>query len=99
MKWDSQSFTDYVGRLRSINHPLKMLVENEISRLNVWANPTNDPKRGTDHVGTAERSLTEVVRQFFRVSVGSIYTCIPGLLVKHHPHSVADRSRYRNQSD
>lgn len=41
---------DYASRLRDVNHPLRLLVENEIFRLNVWANPTNESKRGTDHV-------------------------------------------------
>lgn len=43
--------TEYMSRLRSINNPLRLLVENEIFRLSVWANPTNDPKRGTDQTG------------------------------------------------
>lgn len=42
-----------------MNHPLRLLTENEIFRLNVWTNPTNDPKRGTDVIGTA---LTEVIK-------------------------------------
>ncbi|KAJ7572583.1 Stt4p: phosphatidylinositol-4-kinase, partial [Mycena floridula] len=47
----------YAIRLRSINHPLKLLVENEIFRLTVWANPTSDLKRGADYVGM---SLSEI---------------------------------------
>ena len=39
---------------------LRLLVENEIHRLNVWNNPTNDPKRGVDSVGTIEKSMTDV---------------------------------------
>lgn len=50
---------DYVTKLRDMNHPLRLLTENEIFRLSVWANPTNDPKRGTDVIGTA---LTEVMK-------------------------------------
>lgn len=39
---------------------LRLLVENEILRLNVWNNPTNDPKRGVDTVGMVEKSMTDV---------------------------------------
>jgi len=39
---------------------LRLLVENEILRLNVWNNPTNDPKRGVDNVGTVERVMVDV---------------------------------------
>jgi hypothetical protein len=41
---------------------LRLLVENEILRLNVWNNPTNDPKRGVDNVGTGEKTMTDVSR-------------------------------------
>ena len=41
---------------------LRLLVENEILRLNVWNNPTNDPKRGVDNIGTVERTMTDVSR-------------------------------------
>ncbi|KAL4067760.1 hypothetical protein J3A83DRAFT_4359655 [Scleroderma citrinum] len=49
----------YATRLKSINHPLRLLVENEIYRLTVWANPSNDPRRGTDHHNVVERSMLE----------------------------------------
>ena len=39
---------------------LRLLVENEILRLNVWNNPTNDPKRGPDSTGTVERTMSDV---------------------------------------
>jgi hypothetical protein len=39
---------------------LRLLVENEILRLNVWNNPTSDPKRGIDSTGTIERTMTDV---------------------------------------
>lgn len=39
---------------------LRLLVEDEILRLNVWNNPTNDPKRGVDTVGMVEKSMTDV---------------------------------------
>jgi len=41
---------------------LRLLVENEILRLNVWNNPTNDPKRGVDNIGTVEKTMTDVSR-------------------------------------
>ncbi|KIJ17012.1 1-phosphatidylinositol 4-kinase, partial [Paxillus involutus ATCC 200175] len=49
----------YISRLKSINHPLRLLVENEIYRLTVWANPSNDARRGHDHHGTVEQSMLE----------------------------------------
>lgn len=57
---DTNILLDYVSRLKSINHPLRLLVENEIFRLAVWANPSNDITRGADHVGTSERNMSEV---------------------------------------
>ncbi|KIK92048.1 hypothetical protein PAXRUDRAFT_830328 [Paxillus rubicundulus Ve08.2h10] len=48
-----------ISRLKSINHPLRLLVENEIYRLTVWANPSNDVRRGHDHHGTVEQSMLE----------------------------------------
>ncbi len=38
---------------------LQLLVENEVGRLSVWANPLNAPARGTDFVGTLTKSMTE----------------------------------------
>ncbi|EGO21128.1 hypothetical protein SERLADRAFT_452259 [Serpula lacrymans var. lacrymans S7.9] len=49
----------YVSRLKNINQPLRLLVENEIFKLTVWANPSSDAKRGTDPSGTVERSILE----------------------------------------
>ncbi|KAG6376278.1 hypothetical protein JVT61DRAFT_2256 [Boletus reticuloceps] len=51
--------TLYATRLKNINHPLRLLVENEIYRLTVWANPTNDANKGHDHPGTLERTIPE----------------------------------------
>ncbi|GLB34718.1 putative PI3 PI4-kinase family protein [Lyophyllum shimeji] len=51
--------TYYTNRLRSINQPLRLLTENEMSRLVVWGNPTNDPRRGGDHIGTAASMMLE----------------------------------------
>ncbi|KAE9409758.1 hypothetical protein BT96DRAFT_962286 [Gymnopus androsaceus JB14] len=62
----------YASRLRDVNHPLRLLVENEIFRLNVWANPTNDPKRGTDHVGMSlvESSWSALIRTLWQINPG-----------------------------
>ncbi|KAG8764613.1 phosphatidylinositol-4- kinase [Ceratobasidium sp. 428] len=49
----------YHGKHRAQNSLLKLLIENEISRLRVWANPTNDPKRGVDYLSNSERSMTD----------------------------------------
>lgn len=49
----------YLSKHRAQNSLLKLLIENEISRLRVWANPTNDLKRGADYLSNSERSLTE----------------------------------------
>lgn len=38
---------------------LQLLVENEVGRLSVWANPLNAPARGSDFVGTLTKSMTE----------------------------------------
>ncbi|KZS95958.1 atypical/PIKK/PI4K protein kinase [Sistotremastrum niveocremeum HHB9708] len=48
----------YSSRLRSQNTLLKLLVENELFRLNVWSNPTHDARRGLDHVSRAEKALS-----------------------------------------
>jgi len=45
---------------QSVAQVLRLLVENEILRLNVWNNPTNDPKRGVDSIGTVEKTMTDV---------------------------------------
>ncbi|TFK42384.1 hypothetical protein BDQ12DRAFT_676115 [Crucibulum laeve] len=63
----------YANRMRNINHPLRLLVENEISRLSVWLNPTNDPKRGGDLIGntektTADTSWSGIVRTLWQIN-------------------------------
>ncbi|KAG6909642.1 hypothetical protein DXG01_016424 [Tephrocybe rancida] len=50
---------DYANRLRSINHPLRLLTENEMNRLAVWNNPTNDPKRGSDQIGSIGATMVD----------------------------------------
>ncbi|KAG8834446.1 phosphatidylinositol-4- kinase [Serendipita sp. 399] len=52
---------DYLDRLRNMNILLRLLVENEIYRLTVWGNPSNEPKRGTDYVNGIERSMTDAM--------------------------------------
>lgn len=34
-------------------------MENEIYRLTVWGNPSNEPKRGMDHLSSVERGISE----------------------------------------
>jgi len=51
--------SDYAVRMRSLNLPLRLLTENEISRLSVWNNPTNETTKGSDLVGYAERTLLD----------------------------------------
>ena len=50
---------DYTSSLKDLNILLRLLVDNEIFRLTVWTNPTNDAKRGVDHFGTVEKTMTE----------------------------------------
>lgn len=50
------------ANVKSHQQLLSLLLENEIIRLNVWSNPTNDPKRGADHVNSIERSFSDVGR-------------------------------------
>ncbi|KZT27321.1 atypical/PIKK/PI4K protein kinase [Neolentinus lepideus HHB14362 ss-1] len=52
--------SQYGTRLKNLNEALRLLVENELFRLTVWANPCNEAKRGVDHVGSLERSLSDV---------------------------------------
>lgn len=50
---------EYFSQIKSINTLLRLLVENEIFRLNVWNNPSSD-KRSTDQTSGIERVFTEV---------------------------------------
>ncbi|KAJ3734042.1 hypothetical protein DFJ43DRAFT_1065841 [Lentinula guzmanii] len=60
----------YASRLRDVNHPLRLLVDNEIFRLNVWANAMNEPKRGTDHIGMTlvESSWPALIRTLWQIN-------------------------------
>ncbi|EPS96826.1 hypothetical protein FOMPIDRAFT_1052946 [Fomitopsis schrenkii] len=49
----------YFASLKNLNLPLRLLVDNEIVRLTVWSNPTNDPKRGPDHVVSIEKTMLD----------------------------------------
>ncbi|CAG7846286.1 Phosphatidylinositol 4-kinase stt4 Short=PI4-kinase; Short=PtdIns-4-kinase [Serendipita indica DSM 11827] len=51
--------SDYLTRLKTHNLLLRLLVENEIYRLTVWGNPSNEPKRGMDHLSSVERGISE----------------------------------------
>ena len=57
--------TEYTSRQKSLNQLLRLLVENEVTRLNVWSNPHNDPRRGADHIIIAERNFVDVGTQWF----------------------------------
>ena len=43
-----------------MNRLLRLFVENEIQRLSVWDNPTNDVKRRSDPAGLLETAIAEV---------------------------------------
>ncbi|KAI0075272.1 hypothetical protein K474DRAFT_1676500 [Panus rudis PR-1116 ss-1] len=64
--------TQYTAALKALNLPLRLLVDNEITRLMVWTNPCNDQKRGLDHFSTLDKTLTEsswksVVRKTWQI--------------------------------
>lgn len=60
---------DHRNVIKNLNMPLRLLVENEIFRLSVWSNPSNDAKRGADHPGNVEKIMVDV-------SVGYPMLCI-----------------------
>ena len=41
---------------------IRLLAENEILHLNLWNDPTSDPKRGIDSTGTVKKIMTDVSR-------------------------------------
>ncbi|KAI0362486.1 atypical/PIKK/PI4K protein kinase [Trametes cingulata] len=64
--------SQYVAALKNLILPLRLLVENEVFRLTVWSNPTNDPKRGTDHICQLEKTMfdsswTSAVRRVWEI--------------------------------
>ncbi|KIJ56890.1 hypothetical protein M422DRAFT_238481 [Sphaerobolus stellatus SS14] len=56
---DEKSASDFMPDFKNTNLLLRLLVENEIYRLCVWKNPTNDSQRGTDHLNFTEKGLLE----------------------------------------
>lgn len=81
--------SEYTSRLRSINQPLRLLIETEMFRLQVWGNPTNDPKRGTDH--SAAMAFQVSVQSLWLVP--TIETRCPGCLGKYYTDRLEIRSR------
>jgi phosphatidylinositol 4-kinase len=79
----------YVSRLKSHNAPLKLLVENELYRLSVWANPMNDSKRGVDYLTSLERSITDVCF-FLAFPCNGITGNVIGGLEEHYTSSLGD---------
>ena len=64
------ALTEHIERgAQSMAQVLRLLVENEILRLNVWNNPTNDPKRGADSIVAVEKTMTDVSRLSITVRV------------------------------
>jgi hypothetical protein len=82
---------DYAARLRHINNPLRLLVENELFRLGVWTNPASDVKRGVDYLGTTERNMMDVSIHMKIIMLTSDLE-FSDLLVKHSSHRMADQS-------
>lgn len=63
LRWDcpiTNMAAVYKSFLKNHALPLRLLVENEIFRLSVWTNPSNDFKRGTDHMSTLEKTMLDV---------------------------------------
>ncbi|KAG1741970.1 hypothetical protein EDB19DRAFT_687694 [Suillus lakei] len=48
-----------ISQLHNHSSPLRLLIENGISRLTVWANPSNEAKRGSDTHDLLERNMLE----------------------------------------
>ncbi|KAH9930753.1 atypical/PIKK/PI4K protein kinase [Fomitopsis serialis] len=55
----SSQVSQYIAFLKNLNLPLRLLIDNEIARLTVWSNPTNDPKRGPDHLISIEKTMLD----------------------------------------
>ncbi|KAH9981001.1 hypothetical protein BGW80DRAFT_1501409 [Lactifluus volemus] len=68
----------YVSRLKSHSVPLKLLVENELYRLSVWANPVNDLRRGLDYPTNLERSMTD---DAWRTAIRAAWEIDPAIAV------------------
>ena len=81
--------------MRSLNLPLRLLTENEIYRLSVWNNPTNETSKGGDLVGNTERTLLEA-----RISIipyiNSLLTFPTDIMVCHCSNTLAYKPSYFN---
>ncbi|KAG6889834.1 hypothetical protein C0995_014311 [Termitomyces sp. Mi166 len=82
----------YANRLRSINHPLRLLTENEMMRLSVWNNPTNDPKRGNDHIGTIGAAMLDTTWHTVLRTVWDIAPAIAVYLIERFKNSSVVRN-------
>ncbi|KAG6828586.1 hypothetical protein H0H92_007376 [Tricholoma furcatifolium] len=80
--------TYYANRLRSINLPLRLLTENEMTRLAVWNNPTNDPKRGSDHIGHLVATMLDTSWPAVLRTVWQIEPAIAVNLVERFKHTI-----------
>ncbi len=58
----STSLNDYTAQHRDRVRILQLLVENEMSRLSVWCNATNDAGRSTVAIGNLEKAVSQVGR-------------------------------------
>ncbi|TFK76247.1 atypical/PIKK/PI4K protein kinase [Pluteus cervinus] len=76
-----QSF--YSERLRSIIPALRLLVDNELSRLTVWRNPANEAKRGGDHAGTmyAEASICTLFKTSWPSLIRTMWQINPAIAI------------------
>ena len=79
-------------RFKDMNQLLRLLVENEISRLSVWRNPMNDGKRGIDHTNYTERSLSDVCINLL-LHVTLIDHSI-GIVATPYPYGLEDRASH-----
>jgi hypothetical protein len=83
---------EYFSQLQSINTLLRLLVENEIFRLNVWNNPSND-KRSADQTSGIERNFTEAGLTIYRgPDDANIETVVLG---QCRPNGLEDRPSHR----
>ncbi|THH29581.1 hypothetical protein EUX98_g4604 [Antrodiella citrinella] len=96
----------YTSALKTLNIPVRLLVDNEIYRLTVWTNPTSDAKRGVDHFGTIEKTMTDTawtstVRKAWQVDPAlAVYlTERFNVPIVHHEVGRLVRSRTRDVLD
>ena len=87
--------SDHAVRMRGLNLPLRLLTENEIFRLSVWNNPTNETSKGADLVGNTERTLFEA-RISIISSLDSLLTIPTDVMVRHRSNTLAYKPSYFN---